>query len=131
MKLSNIKRLLVEDFPSQAEWIDKLLVPLNTFVDQVSQALDRGLTIGDNLDQQVNQITFLGADTISFKVNTRNRPQGLTVSRFETLSGTAPTSAPFPTWTYSSTDSTITVNSWFGGLTTTAKYRVTFLIHTS
>jgi hypothetical protein len=130
MKLTNIKRLLVEDFSSQSSWIGQLLTVLNQFIENVTQALSKGLTVTDNMDAEIREITFLASETVSFKVNTRNRPKGVLVSRFETVSGSAPTSAPFPVWSFNSADSTITINSWFGGLSATAKYRVTFYVHT-
>ena|SRR5688572_14770620 len=130
MKLTNVKRLLVEDFPSQAAWIGQLLTPLNQFVENVTAALTKGLTIGDNLDQQITEFTFLGSETVEFKCNTRNRPKGVVISRFETVSGTPPTAAVQPVWSYDSTTSTIRIDSWHGGLSASAKYRATFFIHT-
>lgn len=130
MKLTNIKRLLVEDFPSQSAWIGSLLTPLSQFMENVTQALTKGLTIEDNMDQQITESTFLGSDQVQFKVNTRNRPKGVIVSNFVTVSGTAPTAAVQPVWSYDSTTKTVTIDSWFGGLTSTSKYRATFFIHT-
>lgn len=130
MKLTFLKRFLVEDFPSQQAWIGELLNPLNQAFEQLSQALNKNLTISDNLDAETQEITFTGSDTVTFKVTTKNRPKGVIVSNFVTVSGTAPTAAVQPVWSYSSTDQTVTINSWFGGLTSTAKYRVTLFIHT-
>ena len=130
MKLTFLKRFLVEDFPSQQSWIGELLNPLNQAFEQLSQAMNKSLTIADNLDAETQEITFTGSDTVTFKVATKNRPKGVLVSNFVTVSGTAPTAAVQPVWSYSSTDQTVTINSWFGGLSSTAKYRVTFFIHT-
>ena len=130
MKLTFLKRFLVEDFPSQQAWIGELLNPLNQAFEQLSQAMNKSLTIADNLDAETQEITFTGSDTVTFKVATKNRPKGVLVSNFVTVSGSAPTAAVQPVWSYSSTDQTVTINSWFGGLSSTAKYRVTFFIHT-
>lgn len=130
MKLTFLKRFLVEDFPSQQAWIGELLNPLNQAFEQLSQALNKNLTISDNLDAETQEITFTGSDTVTFKVATKNRPKGVIVSNFVTVSGTAPTAAVQPVWSYSSTEQTVTINSWFGGLSSTAKYRVTLFIHT-
>lgn len=131
MKLTFLKRFLVEDFPSQQAWIGELLNPLNQAFEQLSQALNKNLTIGDNLDAEIQEITFTGSDTVSFKVATKSRPKGVVVSNFSTVSGSAPTSAVQPVWTYNSTNQTITISSWFGGLSASAKYRVTLFIHTT
>ena len=130
MKLTFLKRLLVEDFPSQQAWIGELLNPLNQAFEQINQAFNKSLTIADNMDAETQEITFTGSDTVSFKVSTKNRPKGVVVTNFVTVTGTAPTAAVQPVWTYSSTDQTVTINSWFGGLSSTAKYRVTLFIHT-
>lgn len=53
-KAPNIKRLLTEDFPDQAEWIEKLLLPINQLSVTISTAFNRGLTLRDNL--QVGQL---------------------------------------------------------------------------
>lgn len=130
MKLTFLKRFLVEDFPSQQAWIGELLNPLNQAFEQLNQAMNKSLTIADNLDAETQEITFNGSDTVSFKVSTKNRPKGVIVSNFVTVSGTAPTAAVQPVWSYSSTEQTVTINSWFGGLSASAKYRVTLFIHT-
>lgn len=130
MKIPKMPRFLVEDFPSQQAWIGELLNPLNNAFEQINQALNKSLTIADNLDAETQEITFTGSETVSFKVSTKNRPKGVIVSNFVTVSGTAPTAAVQPVWSYNSTDRTVTINSWFGGLSSTAKYRVTLFIHT-
>jgi len=53
-KAPNIKRLIVEDFPDQSEWIETLLMPINQLSVTLSTAFNRGLTLRDNL--QVGQI---------------------------------------------------------------------------
>ena len=130
MKLTFLKRFLVEDFPSQQAWIGELLNPLNQAFEQLSQAMNKSLTIADNLDAETQEITFTGSDTVTFKVLTKNRPKGVIVSNFVTVSGAAPTAAVQPVWSYNSTEQTVTINSWFGGLSSTAKYRVTLFVHT-
>lgn len=57
-KAPNIKRLLVEDFPGQSEWIDKLLQPLNQLSVTVQTALNRGLSLKDNLGVSQLEVTL-------------------------------------------------------------------------
>jgi hypothetical protein len=63
-QLPQIKRLLVEDFPDQQEWIGKLLIVLNDFMQATSNALDKNLTITDNFNQQVKTLTIVGNSSI-------------------------------------------------------------------
>lgn len=48
-RLPQIRRLLVEDFISQKEWIAKLFQPLNSFMEGVSSIFDKNITIKDNM----------------------------------------------------------------------------------
>lgn len=57
-KAPNIKRLLVEDFPSQSDWIDKLLQPINQLSVTVATALNRGLSLSDNLGVALLEVTL-------------------------------------------------------------------------
>jgi hypothetical protein len=43
-----IQRLTTEDFAGQ-KWAEKLVIPLNTFMESVQSALTNGLTITDNM----------------------------------------------------------------------------------
>jgi hypothetical protein len=131
VKLTNVRRLLAEDFPDQ-KWIGKLLQPLNQFIENVTQALTKNLTVADNLDQQISEVTFTGNASVQFKAALRTRPRGVVVSDVQTVTGTAPTAAVQPaSWSYNSADQTITISSWHGGLHSSSKYRVTLWIHTN
>lgn len=48
-KAPNIKRLLVEDFPEQSDWIENLILPINQLSVTIATALNRGLTLRDNI----------------------------------------------------------------------------------
>lgn len=52
-KISATKKLILEDFPGQKPWIDKLVAPINAFFEQVYFALVSGLTLKQNLKAQV------------------------------------------------------------------------------
>ena len=47
-RLPQIRRLLVEDFLEQKDWITKLFTPLNTFMDGVVSVMNRSITLKDN-----------------------------------------------------------------------------------
>jgi hypothetical protein len=48
-KVSPFSSFRMEDFPSQRDWIDKLFLPLNIILAQMSQALNGQITFGDNI----------------------------------------------------------------------------------
>ncbi len=47
-KLPQVKRLFVEDFLDQKEWIGNLFTPLNGFIDGVMLCLNKGISVRDN-----------------------------------------------------------------------------------
>lgn len=131
-KLPRTKKLIQEDFPSEKNWIGKLLLPLNQFLETVGLALDRNLTVRDNLDMQISTVTITGDEEVSFAITTRSRPMGVLVTSVELVSGTGtPTAAVQPvTWEVDTVNNVITVNSWHGGLDSSSKYKITLLVHT-
>jgi len=48
-KIPPIRRLSAEDFKEQADWIGKLLAPINDFMERTSSSLNQRLTVGDNM----------------------------------------------------------------------------------
>jgi len=56
-KLPSIKRIVKEDIQDAPEWIDQLISPLNTFMEEVYFALDNQLSIGDNIRGSLTKIT--------------------------------------------------------------------------
>lgn len=54
-----------EDFPGQADWIDKLLRPLNAFTASVAVALDRRLTSTANMSVSLKAVTVTAPDWVA------------------------------------------------------------------
>lgn len=48
-KVSPFSPFRLEDFPSERTWLDKLFLPLNTVLTEVTQALNGALTPVDNI----------------------------------------------------------------------------------
>jgi hypothetical protein len=122
-KLPTIKKINSEDFPDQ-KWINKLTAPLNSFMEQVVDALNGNLNINDNLSGEVKTIT-VDSMPFSFKWKKKIRPVHLTVGWCDqTL-----TDAPHINWTYS--DGMIRINS-ITGITPALdiKYQLTLQIIT-
>jgi hypothetical protein len=120
-------------------WMDRLLRPLNTFGKQVQDALNKGLTFGDNSLAFVKTITavypFPGVGAQG-QVKMRNdlpsgKPLGvLTISAQDLGPSGAPTppapvSAPNPAWSISGDQIYVTD---VAGLTSGHKYQITFLV---
>ena len=60
-KIPALQRLLVEDFPDQAQWIQKLISPVNDFMENSIYALTRNLSFFDNMAAQVQNIQVQGS----------------------------------------------------------------------
>lgn len=73
MKLPSIKKILTETFPD-LKWMPQLLSPLNQFMEQIVQGLNRGLTISENFDAVVKTIELDGTWPAKFKWERTNRP---------------------------------------------------------
>ena len=54
-----VRRLLLEDFPDQADWIEKLIQPINAYMEQSASAL-RGLTINENMAGSIKTVELDG-----------------------------------------------------------------------
>jgi len=48
-KLPQVRRLLIEDFPDQKDWVGNLFSPLNLFMDGVITCLSKGISLRDNM----------------------------------------------------------------------------------
>lgn len=57
-KAPNIRRLLVEDFPDQSEWIGKLLQPINQLSVTLASVLNGGLSLQDNVGVSYLEVTL-------------------------------------------------------------------------
>jgi len=106
MKVTNLKRLVVEDFESDdQEMITKVAFSYNPLIEQITQAFNGNIDF-DNLNQEV--LTFeveLDATgkpkaDIELRSSLRGKPRGTVVIRAEnlTLDGTFPTAVPFITF---------------------------------
>ncbi len=71
-KAPNIRRLLVEDFPDQADWIEKLLQPLNQLSITVQTALNKGISLRDNAGVGYLEVTLNTAEKSAFPLVMRH-----------------------------------------------------------
>jgi hypothetical protein len=82
-KLIPVKTLRREDFQAQADWIGRLLQPLNEFMSAVQTALNRDLTVADNLRAQIAEVSITENQTypLGIKLTLPNGALGLAVLR--------------------------------------------------
>ena len=71
-ELPSIKRLVREDIPNAPEWIGQVIDPLNTFMEEVYYALDRDLTINQNIRGTIKTITLTTKSTYGNAPKTDN-----------------------------------------------------------
>jgi len=105
-KLPQIRRLLVEDFMDQKDWISKLFTPLNTFMESVASILSKGVSIKDNCtaDIQTVSLNFVPTfdETIPVRWSLNTKPVAMFVGNVKRVDGAdfLPTTAVAIQWTY-------------------------------
>lgn len=121
-KVTSIKRFFAEDFPSTVKaWIaEKLLVPLNQFIDQTVGALNGGLTYADNLKCKTYDIIIAKSQVYPIKLQwaLNERPNAVYMARFVIDDNSIPAAAVTVYWTYDANQISLTMI----GLDTTKKY---------
>lgn len=125
-------KLSREDYPEQADWIDKLLWPLVRFGGEVSSVL-ANITRGQNLVGQVEFVTFETGAAVEdsfplyFGIKMKTRPVACWIGQIQdkTAEGTTFTTAVFPTWFLTGDKIKI---SHITGLSINTKYAVTFIL---
>ena len=58
MRVPRIDRILKQDLPEAPGWVDRLLDPLNRFIESIGSAVGGRLTIGDNLTGLYHEAQF-------------------------------------------------------------------------
>ena len=104
MKLPLFKKLSIESFREQSNWIGKLFYPLNQFIGTMRLALNNNLTFSENINAQVKELRITESTSypLYFSTTVNSKPDGLWVIGINEISG-APanlTSAVFIDWEY-------------------------------
>lgn len=136
-KLPQIKRLFIEDFVDQKEWIERLITPLNGFMDGVMICLNKGISVKDNCSGDIIKQTVLSVPsetsplTIPWDIK-RGTPVALYIGDVKRADGTSFTlaTAVFAQWKYAGKDGIIITNLLGITPTTDLKYNLTFVIFT-
>jgi len=129
--MSKIKpaKLTLEDFKEQREWIGPLFSILNGFTGDLVAALNNGLTVEDNLRQEIKEIKFKNSSSdypVKFKAKFNLNPKGMYPIYFynNTLSAYS-TQTPWVEWSYS--DGLISISN-VSGLTADSQYTIRLLV---
>jgi len=126
--LPKISKLQAEDFDKdQRKWIGKLLQPLNSFMQSVVSALDKNITVNQNMQGQIRSISVTGGTGVSFKYSPAQRPAVLTIGKVIDLTGAAITDPVVCSDWEDDGAGNITVKS-ISNLVSGRKYTITFLI---
>lgn len=88
-----IKKLLVDDYPSEASWIGGLLVLLNQFMLSVVEALTFGLTIAQNTTSDIKTLRLSAVPSVSspasVKWSKKSRPIAVLVGNVQPVGSAA------------------------------------------
>ena len=84
MKLPTIKKILREDLKEAPSWVNGLIDPLNSFMETVYQALNKNITLSENVASFVTEFTYttpsgypIGQGTFSISNTLKTRPIGV------------------------------------------------------
>lgn len=70
-QLPQVRRLLVEDFMEQKDWISKLFTPLNNFMEGTVGVLTKGVSLADNCAADIQKVTLNVVPTVKTPIALR------------------------------------------------------------
>jgi len=123
------QRFTTEEFPEQESWIGKLFSPLNQFTGDIVRSFSNGLTIEDNLKQEIKEIKWVNSSSnypLKFRTKFSSSPKGLhPIYLLNNTIGSYSTLAPWVVWSYQNGEVTI---SNISGLTAASTYTIRLLV---
>lgn len=129
MKLPVLKTLRVEDFPDQKGWIEKLVYSINSFLDTVVLAFNRGLTFSDNFNASVKTLEIIGGIVpVDILHGLRNAPIGVQIFQVYEKADIIVTIGTAVTLEWYNVDATQVRIKNITGLTSGTKYIIKILI---
>lgn len=90
--LPPIKRITKEDLGGAPAWIDRLLYPLNLFLNTIYGALNKNITLSENIDCQLASFTVIAGaaainNTAKFMLTLKHPPTMLIVGSAQKVTG--------------------------------------------
>ena len=125
MKISSIKKLVVEDYKSEMrETIQRLATVLNPFLDQTVQALSGNLTTKDNFKSKIYSIELpAGASTYTVAWVINEKPVDVRIAQLTKSDFSAPAAAFALSWKYENEKIMLT----FIGLNASFAHKITVI----
>lgn len=103
MRLPTQKKILREDLKDAPSYVNGIIEPVNTFMEAVYQALNKNITLQDNIASFIKELIYTtpstypaGVEDVSFRNTLRTRPTGVMV--MQAYERTAYVAAPGPVY---------------------------------
>lgn len=117
-----------EDFQDQKDWIGKLFGPINKLIIDLVSFFNNGITVQDNLYQEIKEIRFTNNATnfpLKFRTKFQKHPQGMFyIYLFNNTTNEMSAEVPAFVWDYSNGE--ISIDD-LTGLTADSKYTIRLL----
>lgn len=130
--IPDLKRLSMEDLPGAPGWVQRLIAPLNMFMEQTYTCLNKNLTLTQNVSGKFVELVILtptdyatgGFPVVQFPWEFSKAVQAVTVVHVVNVASTTAKLllAPFPTWTQTGGGSVRV--SYISGLAASTKYSI-------
>jgi hypothetical protein len=127
MKLTAITRIRKEDMPEAPDWIEKVIYPLNRFIENVYSAFRGSIDFNDNVKSEIREFTLNTTD-FPFKFKPKFIPNMIFLGQILQVAGDHVdlTSTPFPDWEYGN-DGLVTLYT-ITNLTVGEDYKIKLLL---
>lgn len=101
MRLPTQKKVLKEDLKEAPPWVDNLIQPINAFMENVYQCLNKNVTFNDNIASFIYTLTYktpvsypASVDAVEFLNQLKTKPIGLMVLQVYDKSNYEPAAGP-------------------------------------
>jgi hypothetical protein len=127
-----VRRISTEDFKEQSGWIEKLVAPINSYFEQMTTALNRGLTVNDNMAGEIRTVEVDGTYPLKLAWSL-GRPSVVIVGNTALSSGASLTltDAVQVQWSYNQSGQLQIDNVVGVTPSATTKYKLTLLVLTA
>lgn len=86
-KVPSFTKILREKFPGDLPWINNLLQPINSFMNDVKQAFENRFTISENFDGEVKEVTVNGSYPVKMSWGRTQKPSIGIIGKVEMTDG--------------------------------------------
>lgn len=130
-KLQAVKRFAIEDYPEKELDKEKFFIQLNSFLEEIVNALQKNLNFADNFNAQIKElsITYSSTDTfpLDIAVTTKTKPIGVIILSIQQIASSVTTISSAQGLQYLIVDNKIRIQT-ITGLTNGNKYNLVLLV---